>query len=223
MGHDVSCVNWHSSPSISSTTACPTDDAWRAELRVHCQGFLAALCSTHSYGAVSGAVSRAIQPTVTGCQSLQLCLNEEYSENPHWRCRTIQAAIGKSGCRQPDWTGHRDPCSSLSSLPCFYNCVPSYANRDSFQVQSSFQRSPYHHHLRGSGTSWQWTPQGQGQSWMNSQTAMEDLQTASKLVVWDLWARFADALRHLKMKVGMPWDLQNCLTRHWLAATGFKN
>lgn len=46
---------------------------------------------------------------------------------------------------------------------------------------------------------------------------------ASKLVAQDVWARFAIAPRHLKMQLGMPQDLHKCLTRHWLAATVFKN
>lgn len=46
---------------------------------------------------------------------------------------------------------------------------------------------------------------------------------ALKPMAHDIWVKFADAQRHLKMQLDMPRDLDKCLTGHWLADIAFKN
>lgn len=113
--HVHSCLSF---PSTFSTTVCPADHVWRAELCVHCQGFLAAVCNTASRSQLRHCVRNCIQSIqssgaeqtslrlqvaeASSCSAPQHCLKKEISENPYLRGRTIQVAVGKRGCQQSD-------------------------------------------------------------------------------------------------------------------------
>ena len=122
-----------------------------------CLQLFAAQPASHSYGALSGAVSRAsraTQPVVTGCRSFQLFCPPTL---PEWRklweplfkrqdhsCCCWEEVMSAAWLNRTQRPLFFFP---LSFPPHFCNNFPSCQNRNSFQVQSPFQRSPHRHHL----------------------------------------------------------------------------